>query len=124
MPQKSRFPRIPIALALLASGLPAQTVYVSRMWHNHQPTYWPEWNSNGSQTNRVEFAWDSIVLKPGRSYPGSTAQHPENNLTDIFGVDDRRNAWEMQPDGSFRRVKRGRKKAPGTTLRSDSGKRM
>ncbi|MGL5019161.1 MAG: hypothetical protein ACRDBP_13585, partial [Luteolibacter sp.] len=101
MPQKSRFPRIPIALALLASGLSAQTVYVSRMWHNHQPTYWPEWNSNGSQSNRAEFAWDSIVLKPGRSYPGSTAQHPENNLTDIFGVDDRRNAYQSGPRNSL-----------------------
>lgn len=28
-------------------------VYVSRFWHNHQPTYWPEWNSNGSETSRV-----------------------------------------------------------------------
>ena len=101
MPRKSRFPRIPIALVLLVSSLSAQTVYVSRMWHNHQPTYWPEWNSNGSQTNRVEFAWDSIVLKPGRSYPGTTAQHPENNLSDIFGVDDRRNAYQSGPRNSL-----------------------
>jgi hypothetical protein len=43
------------------------------------------------QNSRVEYAWDSIVRKPQRSYPGSTAQHPENNLSDIFGVDDRKN---------------------------------
>ena len=78
---------ITLALATAASG---QTVHVSRMWHNHQPLYWPEWNTNGAQTGRVEYAWDSITLKPGRSYPGSTAQHPENNLGDIFGLDDRR----------------------------------
>jgi hypothetical protein len=76
---------------------PAQTVYVSRMWHNHQPTYWPEWNTNGGQNSRVEYAWDSIVLKSARSYAGSTAQHPENNLADIFGVDDRKNSYQSGP---------------------------
>lgn len=88
-------------LAALAAPCSAQTVYVSRMWHNHQPLYWPEWNSNGSQTNRVEFAWDSIVLKSARSYPGSSASHPENNLTDIFGLDDRRNAYQGRPRDSL-----------------------
>jgi len=78
-------------------GASGQSVYVSRMWHNHQPTYWPDWNSNGAQTDRVEYAWDSITLKAGRSYAGSTAQHPENNLADIFGVDDRRNAYQSGP---------------------------
>jgi hypothetical protein len=84
-------------LSGLLSPLAAQTVYVSRFWHNHQPLYWPEWNTNGAQTNRVEYAQDSIVLKSGRSYPGSTSQHPDNNLTDIFGLDDRRNAYQFRP---------------------------
>lgn len=82
-------------------GASGQSVYVSRMWHNHQPTYWPDWNSNGAQTDRVEYAWDSITLKAGRSYAGSTAQHPENNLADIFGVDDRRNAYQSGPRNSL-----------------------
>ena len=95
-------PSLAVSLSLFAAaGSSAQTVYVSRMWHNHQPTYWPEWNSNGGQTNRVEYAWDSIVLKPGRSYPGSAAQHPENNLSDIFGVDDRKNAYQGGPRNSL-----------------------
>lgn len=84
-------------VGLTVAVSPAQTVHVSRMWHNHQPTYWPEWNTNGSQTSRVEYAWDSIVLKSGRSYSGSTAQHPENNLSEIFGVDDRRNSYQSGP---------------------------
>ena len=71
------------------SGLSNDNVYVSRFWHNHQPLYWPEWNTNGSETNRSEYAWDSIVQKSNRSYSGSTAQHPENNLTDIFDKSDR-----------------------------------
>ncbi|MCP5534109.1 MAG: hypothetical protein H7A48_13140 [Akkermansiaceae bacterium] len=89
------------AVVFPLSAASAQTVFVSRMWHNHQPLYWPEWNTNGAETSRVEYAWDSIVLKPGRSYSGSTAQHPENNLTDIFGLDDRRNAYQFRPQDSL-----------------------
>lgn len=97
-PRGCGFAAITLALATAASG---QTVHVSRMWHNHQPLYWPEWNTNGSQTGRVEYAWDSITLKPGRSYPNSTAQHPENNLGDIFGLDDRRAAYQSRPKDSL-----------------------
>ena len=97
--------RAPSAVAalipILALHGAAQSVYVSRMWHNHQPLYWPEWNRNGSQTDRVEFAWDSIVLKPGRNYSGSGSRHPENNLTDIFGLDDRRAAYQGRPRDSL-----------------------
>jgi len=81
-------------------------VYVSRFWHNHQPTYWPEWNSNGGENSRVQYAWDSIVLKPGQTYgylllSPVTGQHPENNLSDIFGLDDRRNAYQSGPRNSL-----------------------
>ena len=77
-------------------------VHVSRFWHNHQPTYWPEWNSNGDQNSRVQYAWDSIVLKPGQNYGGiSPNYHPENNLTDIFGLDDRKNAYQYGPRNSL-----------------------
>jgi hypothetical protein len=71
-------------------------VQVSRFWHNHQPIYWPEWNRNGPQTNRVQYAWDSILLKDGQTY-GTGVGHPENNLSDIFGLDDRRNAYQGRP---------------------------
>lgn len=92
----------PLFLTMLAiGGASAQTVFVSRMWHNHQPIYWPEWNTNGSQNSRIEYAWDSITLKPLRSYSGSPSQHPENNLTDIFGLDDRRNAYQWRPKQSL-----------------------
>lgn len=87
-----------VAGVLSAGNLHAQaTVYVTRMWHNHQPLYWPEWNTNGSENSRVEYAWDTIQLKYNRSYPGSASQHPENNLGDIFGKDDRRNAYQSGP---------------------------
>ncbi len=92
----------PLLLTFLAAGAASsQTVFVSRMWHNHQPIYWPEWNTNGGQTNRIEYAWDSISLKPHRSYAGSSSQHPENNLTDIFGLDDRKSAYQFRPKDSL-----------------------
>lgn len=77
-------------------------VYVSRFWHNHQPLYWPEWNSNGAETQRGQFAWDSIVLKPGQNYGGlSPTQHPENNLTEIFSINDRVNSYQSGPRNSL-----------------------
>ena len=89
-------------VALASDGLGNGNVYVSRFWHNHQPTYWPEWNSNGNQTSRVQYAWDSIVLKPGQNYGGlSPAQHPENNLTEIFGINDRVNSYQSGPRNSL-----------------------
>jgi len=88
-------------LSATSAHADSDNVFISRFWHNHQPLYWPEWNTNGGQNSRVEYAWDSIVLKGGRSYTGSTAQHPENNLTDIFGKDDRRAAYQSNPKNSL-----------------------
>ena len=85
------------SLLFTAFAVANSNVHVSRFWHNHQPLYWPEWNSNGNESNRGEYAWDSISLKEQRSYAGSTSQHPENNLSDIFGKDDRRNAYQSGP---------------------------
>lgn len=85
----------------LGYAIANSNVHVSRFWHNHQPLYWPEWNTNGGETNRGEYAWDSISLKFNRSYPGSNSQHPENDLEDIFGKDDRRNAYQSGPRNSL-----------------------
>lgn len=75
-------------------------VHVSRFWHNHQPIYWPEWNGNGNQNLRVQYAWDSIVLRSGQTY-GTGVAHPENDLVSIFGLDDRRNAYQSGPRNSL-----------------------
>ena len=96
-----------VPLILVGSILPERAeangnVHVSRFWHNHQPIYWPEWNNNGSQNSRVQYAWDSIVLKPGQNYGGlSPSQHPENNLTDIFGIQDRVTSYQSGPKNSL-----------------------
>lgn len=77
-------------------------VKVSRFWHNHQPIYWPEWNS-APQNERVQFAKDSINLKSGQTYDSDSA-HPENDLDAIFGVDDRKNAYQSGPRNSLASV--------------------
>lgn len=91
-----------VVLALVSCGIARgdSSVYVSRFWHNHQPLYWPEWNGNGSETNRVQYAWDSIVLKNGQTY-GTGTGHPDNNLTDIFGLPDRQAAYQAGPRNSL-----------------------
>lgn len=77
-------------------------VHVSRFWHNHQPIYWPEWNNNGPETQRGQYANDSMILKPSQNYGGiSPKYHPENNLGDIFGWDDRKNAYQSGPRNSL-----------------------
>ncbi|MCX6968852.1 MAG: hypothetical protein NTV93_01690 [Verrucomicrobia bacterium] len=91
-----------VVLAGFSTGIAGadSSVYVSRFWHNHQPIYWPEWNGNGSQTSRMQYAWDSIVLKSGQLY-GTTSGHPDNNLTDIFGLPDRQAAYQSGPRNSL-----------------------
>ena len=85
-----------LALAATARTTPAASVRVSRFWHNHQPIYWPEWNNNIGENNRVQFAQDSIVLKSGQTYDTGTG-HPDNNLTDIFGTGDRVSSYQSGP---------------------------
>ena len=80
-------------------------VYVSRFWHNHQPIYWPEWNSS-PQSERVQFAQDSINLKTVQLYDTAVG-HPENNLSEIFSVGDRINAYQSGPRNSLANVNNG-----------------
>jgi len=88
-------------LALFAGvSLGNDNVYVSRFWHNHQPNYWPEWNGNGGQNLRVQYAWDSIVLKNSQTY-GTGQGHPDNNLSDIFGKNDRVQSYQSGPRNSL-----------------------
>jgi len=73
-------------MAILAAGMPVfgnNSVHLTYHWHLHQPIYWPERNPNGAQTNRYQFAADSLNLKyanAGNFYAGSTYKHPRNAL--------------------------------------------
>ena len=100
--------RAALCVAVLAGGASAafanNNVKVSRFWHNHQPIYWPEWNSNwNGQPNRVQFAKDSMTLKSGQYYDSAVA-HPDNDLEQIFGVDDRKKAYQDGPKNSLASV--------------------
>lgn len=74
-----------LALVLLVPAAPlvqagAYKVYSTYLWHLQQPNYWPE---KVSGQNRYMFAHEHLSGSP--TWPG----HPENNISDIFGKDDR-----------------------------------
>ncbi|MBI5154887.1 PKD domain-containing protein, partial [Candidatus Poribacteria bacterium] len=62
---------------------------VSWHWHMHQPIYWNDQTRIGG-TDRYEYAWESIQMKDGGN------PHPENDLRDIFGKDDRVAAYQYR----------------------------
>ena len=105
--KETRFllPVLVLFFAPVLNSFSNENVYVSRFWHNHQPIYWPEWNSN-PQAERVQFAQDSINLKSGQVYD-SGVDHPENDLVSIFSVGDRINAYQSGPRNSLANVNSG-----------------
>ena len=62
-------------------------VYSTYLWHLQQPIYWPE---KVTGLNRYQFAYES--LGGSTTYPG----HPQNTLSDIFGLDDRKAAYQFR----------------------------
>lgn len=120
-----RHPFLPVVVCLLAIfavfgrelafASNAANVHVTRHWHLHQPIYWPEWNSNGSQTQRYQYGWDSLQLKFANQnrYSGSAVRHPQNNLVQgdpegqfdaVFSPDDRIKAYQGGPKESLDRI--------------------
>src|SRR6266436_7630938 len=84
-----------LALALLPSPAPAGTsVHTSWLWHLHQPIYWPDRRNYGA--DHYENAWDTLQQQDGGR------QHPSPEiLRNIFGLDDRRNAYQSGPSNSL-----------------------
>lgn len=78
------------AAALLAASelLAQEKVHYTYLWHLEQPIYWPDQQAGGA--DRYERAWESIQRKNGG------AVHPENNLTEIFGLADRVAAYQYR----------------------------
>ncbi len=89
-----------LTVGLGAFSALASNVYVSRFWHNHQPVYWPEWNGNGSQTERVQFAWDSYLLSGAQQY-GTGQAHPSTDMSAVFNVNDRIQSYQGEPRDSL-----------------------
>ena len=71
-------------------------VHTTYLWHLQQPIYWPErstWNAN-----QYQYAWESQYWKDHNgNWYADGQQHPSNNLQDIFGLDDRKAAYQYRP---------------------------
>ncbi|MFN7021986.1 MAG: GC-type dockerin domain-anchored protein [Phycisphaerales bacterium] len=78
-----------ILLAAHSSATVAQErLHYTYLWHLEQPIYWPDQQTSGA--DRYERAWESIQRKSGG------AVHPQNNLSDIFGLADRVAAYQYR----------------------------
>lgn len=65
------------------------SVHTTYLWHLHQPIYWPDQRRAGGD-DQYENAWDSIQQRD------LGAAHPQNNLREIFGKDDRVAAYQWR----------------------------
>ena len=80
------FPFCGFALAACAGN----SLHTTWLWHMHQPIYWPDRRASGP--DHYEAAWDTIQQQDGgRPHPS-----PEV-LRNIFGLDDRVNAYQSRP---------------------------
>jgi len=66
------------------------------MWHVHQPIYWNDQNRSGS-VDRYEYAHESMQNKGGSTWNG----YPQNDLDQIFGLDDRKAAYQYRMKDSL-----------------------
>ncbi len=85
----------------LYSGLAAQNVHTSYLWHMQQPNYWPE--RSKQNPNRYQTVFESFNLKQsGDSWNlySDGLSHPLNNLQEIFGKYDRVKAYQYGPKNS------------------------
>jgi hypothetical protein len=72
-----------------SAAVPSSAIHTTYLWHLHQPIYWPDQRRDGVE-DEVEVAWESIQQK------GQGAFHPENDLVEIFGKDDRVAAYQWR----------------------------
>ena len=70
------------------ASVKAEQLHFTYLWHLEQPIYWPDQRPWGD--DRYEVAWESIQRTDGG------ASHPQNNLRDIFGLDDRKAAYQYR----------------------------
>lgn len=75
-----------------------EPLHFTYLWHMEQPIYWPDQNRSGT-ADRYELAWESIQ----RTDAG--AAHPENNLREIFGKDDRVAAYQYRVRDSINDIR-------------------
>ncbi|WP_109299892.1 starch-binding protein [Aquimarina sp. AU474] len=94
-----------LLLLFLYSGIMAQQVHTSYLWHMQQPNYWPE--RSKENPNRYQTVLESHNLKTsGDSWNiyDDGISHPLNNLEEIFGKYDRVKAYQYGPKNSVQRL--------------------
>lgn len=77
-----------LAMCSAHQAIAQQRTHISYLWHLEQPIYWPDQQATGA--DRYELAWQSIQQRDAGQ------AHPSNNLREIFGLDDRRNAYQWR----------------------------
>ncbi|MBN8596169.1 MAG: hypothetical protein J0L78_00695 [Planctomycetes bacterium] len=87
-----------LCCAGLAQAASAQSkVQFTYLWHLEQPIYWPDRQPTGF--DRYERVNESRLHKAG----GAT--HPENNLDEIFGADDRKAVYQFRTRDSVNLIR-------------------
>lgn len=90
-----------LVLLFFCTGIIAQEVHTSYLWHMQQPNYWPE--KSKADPNRYQTVWESFNLKnSGDSWNvyADGKSHPLNNLEEIFSKYDRVKAYQYGPKNS------------------------
>ena len=88
-----------LGLAVLA-GAPVfaqQKLHFTYLWHLEQPIYWPDQQATGA--DRYQRALESYYAR------NAGAAHPENNLADIFGLDDRKAVYQYRVRDSINAIR-------------------
>jgi len=80
-----------------AAPVLAEKVHLTYHWHLEQPIYWPDQQVAGY--DRYERAWESIQRTDGG------APHPESDLREIFGKDDRVAAYQWRPRDAIDQIR-------------------
>ncbi len=78
----------------------AQKVYTTYLWHLQQPIYWPDAGQSDPYHYQTVKQSQDIKDAGGNQY-GTGVSHPTNNLADIFGKDDRKNAYQHETKSSI-----------------------
>lgn len=92
-------------LTLVQANPPLALTY---LWHLDQPIYWPAQSRQDSKT--YQFAYESMQIK------NQQGGHPQNNLEEIFGSDDRKAIYQYRAKDSLNTVPQSRAPKFGAQL--------
>jgi len=88
---KKNYVNFCILFTLFFTSYVGASVHTSYLWHLQQPNYWPEKHPNLNRYMNAAEQLDGLSKYPG---------HPQNNLADIFGKDDRRFIYQWRSKDS------------------------